>query len=136
MSSYTTYKSSGIEWLGDIPHHWEVKRLKLIGENIGGLTYSPDDVLEDESGTLVLRSSNIQNGKFSKKDNVFVDLEIPEKKKTYEGDILCEKINNIFEGKRFGSINCWDGKYIPFGINAQDLYQFNGSISYTFDETK
>jgi hypothetical protein len=61
---------------------------------------------------------------------------IPNNTGTYEGDILCEKINNIFEGKRFGSINCWDGKYIPFGINAQDLYQFNGSISYTFDETK
>ena len=88
MSTYPTYKPSGIEWLGDIPEHWEVKRLKLIGENIGGLTYSPDDVLEDESGTLVLRSSNIQNGKFSEEDNVFVDLEISNKQTTYVDDIL------------------------------------------------
>ena len=25
-----TYKPSGIEWLGDIPEHWEVKRLKDV----------------------------------------------------------------------------------------------------------
>ena len=26
--TYTTYKPSGVEWLGDVPEHWEVKRLK------------------------------------------------------------------------------------------------------------
>tara|TARA_B100000767_G_C19775629_1_gene542413 strand:- start:3085 stop:4377 length:1293 start_codon:yes stop_codon:yes gene_type:complete len=88
LNANVKLKPSGIEWLGDIPEHWEVKRLKLIGKNIGGLTYSPDDVLEDESGTLVLRSSNIQNGKFSKEDNVFVDLEISNKQTTYVDDIL------------------------------------------------
>ena len=24
----STYKNSGVDWLGDIPEHWEVKRLK------------------------------------------------------------------------------------------------------------
>jgi len=28
MTTYDTYKPSGIEWIGDIPEHWEVKRLK------------------------------------------------------------------------------------------------------------
>ena len=27
---YLKYKSSGIEWLGEIPEHWEVRRLKFI----------------------------------------------------------------------------------------------------------
>ena len=27
-ASYPAYKDSGIEWLGDVPAHWEVKRLK------------------------------------------------------------------------------------------------------------
>ena len=30
IQKYTTYKPSGVEWLGEIPEHWEVKRLKLI----------------------------------------------------------------------------------------------------------
>ena len=28
LSAYGEYKSSGVEWLGDVPAHWEVKRLK------------------------------------------------------------------------------------------------------------
>ena len=28
LSPYPAYKSSGVEWLGDVPAHWEVKRLK------------------------------------------------------------------------------------------------------------
>jgi type I restriction enzyme, S subunit len=30
IKPYTTYKPSGIAWLGDIPEHWEVKRIKYI----------------------------------------------------------------------------------------------------------
>jgi type I restriction enzyme S subunit len=25
---YESYKESGVEWLGDVPEHWELKRLK------------------------------------------------------------------------------------------------------------
>jgi type I restriction enzyme S subunit len=28
VKSYPVYKDSGVEWLGDVPEHWEVKRLK------------------------------------------------------------------------------------------------------------
>lgn len=28
--AYSTYKSSGVEWLGEIPEHWEVRRLKYL----------------------------------------------------------------------------------------------------------
>ncbi len=30
---YPAYKDSGVEWLGEIPAHWEVKRLKLVTEH-------------------------------------------------------------------------------------------------------
>jgi type I restriction enzyme S subunit len=29
--SYPIYRDSGVDWLGEIPVHWEVKRLKQIG---------------------------------------------------------------------------------------------------------
>ncbi len=29
MRSYTRYRDSGVEWLGEVPEHWEMKRLKL-----------------------------------------------------------------------------------------------------------
>lgn len=31
-------KPSGLDWLGDIPAHWEVWRLKYLAEVRGGLT--------------------------------------------------------------------------------------------------
>ncbi|EAK5560653.1 hypothetical protein DIE45_03305 [Campylobacter upsaliensis] len=37
-SSKVSYKPSGIEWLGEIPQSWEIKKLKYIGEIFGGVT--------------------------------------------------------------------------------------------------
>jgi type I restriction enzyme S subunit len=82
-------KPSGIEWLGDVPVHWEVKRLKYLGDAITGLTYSPADIVEDDTnGTLVLRSSNVQRGVITFDDNVYVSAAIPEELVTQIGDIL------------------------------------------------
>jgi len=34
--AYPAYKDSGVEWLGEIPEHWEVKRLKYITTCLDG----------------------------------------------------------------------------------------------------
>lgn len=88
MNRYERYKDSGIPWLGEVPEHWDVKRLKFLGDIILGLTYSPEDITNEDNGTLVLRSSNIQNGKLVFEDNVFVNSDIPQKMITTEQDIL------------------------------------------------
>ena len=33
---YPAYKPSGVPWLGDVPAHWEVRRLKDVGQLKGG----------------------------------------------------------------------------------------------------
>ena len=81
-------KPSGVEWIGEIPKHWTMTRLKYLGESIIGLSYKPEDVTDNESGTLVLRASNIQNGKPSFLDNVYVNAEVDKKLRLKEGDIL------------------------------------------------
>lgn len=89
MKKYPAYKDSGIEWIGEIPEHWDIVKLKYLGEVILGLTYSPEDVVQDEKeGILVLRASNIQDGKLLLEDNVYVKKEIPNKLITKFGDIL------------------------------------------------
>jgi len=88
--------ASGVEWLGDIPANWEVKRMKYLGEAIIGLTYSPTEMVDKGEGTLVLRSSNVQNGKITYNDCVYVTTEIPDKKRTRKGDILiCSRNGSI-----------------------------------------
>ena len=39
MKRYSDYKDSGVEWLGEIPEHWEVKRLKLMARIKNGQDY-------------------------------------------------------------------------------------------------
>ena len=60
--------------LGLIPEDWVVKKLGELGKIINGLTYSPENI--KENGTLVLRSSNVQNDKIVYDDNVFVEENI------------------------------------------------------------
>ena len=36
MKCYPEYKSSGIDWIGGIPKHWEVKRIKRIQSDLVG----------------------------------------------------------------------------------------------------
>ena len=66
---------------------WELKKLGDVGECRIGLTYSPDDVCA-EGGTLVLRSSNVQNGRITYADNVLVQSDVPRNVIVREGDIL------------------------------------------------
>jgi type I restriction enzyme S subunit len=65
---------------------WEVKTLGEVGEGIIGLTYSPNDVRKN--GTLVLRSSNVQKGQLAFADNVFVEMDLPDRVIVKENDIL------------------------------------------------
>lgn len=61
---YPAYKDSGVEWLGDIPAHWDVKRLKYVAPlRITKLDIKPDDAVyvglenvESWTGRLLLES--------------------------------------------------------------------------------
>ncbi len=43
LKPYPAYKPSGVEWLGDVPAHWEVRRLGQIGSFSRGRGGSKDD---------------------------------------------------------------------------------------------
>lgn len=81
-------KDSGIEWIGEIPKHWNMLRIKNLGICRNGLTYSPSDTCDEKDGTLVLRSSNVQNGKIVLNNNVYVKKRIPDYLMVKNGDIL------------------------------------------------
>ena len=70
----------------EIPENWKWVKLSQVAHSYIGLTYSPSNISSD--GTIVLRSSNIQNGKMDYKDIVKVEMDIPENKMCKKGDIL------------------------------------------------
>ena len=129
VKKYPVYKDSAIAWLGDVPEHWEVRRLKDIGDSIIGLTYSPEDILDCETGgILVLRSSNIQNGQLSLSDTVYVNKKVNPRQIVRKGDILiCSRngsraligknicIDERTEGQTFGAfMTIYRSRYFKF----------------------
>lgn len=86
-------KDSGVDWIGEIPVGWERIRMGYLGDVKNGLTYSPNDVTDERSGTLVLRSSNIQNDKLSFENNVYVRTKIDKSIMMQKNDILITSRN-------------------------------------------
>jgi type I restriction enzyme, S subunit len=74
--------------IGVIPEDWDVRYLGEVGQSLIGLTYRPEDTRDH--GTLVLRSSNVQNDRLAYENNVYVDssLPLPSRVIVEEGDIL------------------------------------------------
>ncbi len=130
-------RDSGVPWMGEIPAHWETKRLKYLGQAIIGLTYAPADAVMDGSGVLVLRASNVQERRIVLDDNVFVTTAIPPELMTRRGDILicsrsgsraligkCALIDAESEAMTFGAfMTVFRGKY-----NSYLFHVFNSPL--------
>lgn len=132
--------------LFDIPDNWEWCRLSDIAYTNIGLTYHPEDV--SENGTIVIRSSNIQNGKLDYNDIVRVKCPIKENQYLNNNDIvICVRNGSkalvgkcaIFEGKdkevSFGAFMallrtpCY--KYVYYYLHTQAFRRY-----FAADDTK
>lgn len=68
---YTAYKNSGVSWIGEIPEHWEIRRIKYVFEELDGRSKTGDeDLLSVSQYTGVTKKSdkiaddeNISNAK-------------------------------------------------------------------------
>ena len=100
---YPTYKDSGVDWLGEVPAHWEVCALKR-GYNVAlGKMLQPESSSECDELLPYLRAANIhwsgvettdiKQMWFSKRDQAQLRLEI--------GDLL------ISEGGDVGRSCLW-----------------------------
>jgi type I restriction enzyme S subunit len=56
-------KPSGVEWLGDVPEHWEVARLGRLIELVTGFPFKSDGFTQDAEDIRLLRGVNISPGK-------------------------------------------------------------------------
>ena len=114
LKGFTQSQSYYQTEIGRIPDDWEIKKVNDIADNYTGLTYSPDNV--SDFGTLVLRSSNIQDCTLCFIDNVFVDMVVPSRAIAHEGNVLicvrngspaligkCAYITQNADGMAFGA---------------------------------
>ena len=84
-------KDSGVEWLGEIPAHWKVKRLKhLTPGTTVGIVVTPSKYYVDE-GIPCLRSLNVSRGAIDMENLVFISEhanELHRKSKIFAGDVV------------------------------------------------
>jgi type I restriction enzyme S subunit len=63
-------KDSGIEWMGKIPEHWEIKKLKFLANIKYGLGQPPKS---SNNGIPFIRATNIERGIINQNDMIYVD---------------------------------------------------------------
>ncbi|HRL70232.1 MAG TPA: restriction endonuclease subunit S [Flavobacterium sp.] len=81
IKPYTKYKSSGISWLGDVPEHWSIKRIKYVfKEQDKRSEIGLEDLLSVSHYTGVTRKSDkVMNGDFMTNAKTLVGYKIVEK---------------------------------------------------------
>lgn len=115
-------KDSGIEWIGMIPEHWEVKRLKNLGYLYGGLTGKTGNDFNVEEGDnyeYFIPFTNIFN-------NMYVDMNLlgkvkvsPNEKqnKVIKNDILFLMSSEDYDGIGKSSL-CKENHPYPLYLNS------------------
>lgn len=140
MKRYEKYKDSKAEWIGEIPQHWEIKKLKYV--ITGKLQYGANESSEFEIETdpRYIRITDFgEDGKL--RDDTFKSLPL-EKAKEYflkDGDILFARsgatVGKTFQFKNYKGTACYAGYLIKatpseLCILSDFLYFYTKSASY------
>jgi type I restriction enzyme S subunit len=109
---YPVYKDSGVEWLGQVPQHWQVKRLKFIATVQTGVAKGKDNNGKDTLEVPYLRVANVQDGYLSLDD--VSTIEIPRadlsRYSLCPGDVL---MNEGGDFDKLGRGHVWQGEIEP-----------------------
>ena len=100
--AYESYKDSGVEWLGDIPEHWEAFQVKRITQFHKQGFYTNQSYIDE--GVKLARITDIDdfaNVSFEKMPFVEVDLKDEKAFEIKHGDFLFARSGTI---GRFGLV--------------------------------
>jgi len=91
LSANPTLKPSGIEWIGDVPKHWQVTKMSRVCATIRDGTHNPPDRADGIHRLLSVR--NVQEGRFTllSDDRTMTAEDFAELQLSYtveEGDIV------------------------------------------------
>ncbi|MFE4523097.1 restriction endonuclease subunit S [Cytobacillus firmus] len=85
-------KNTGVEWIGDIPNHWKLGRIKLVTSKIGsGKTPRGGASVYSNSGILFIRSQNVYETGLYLNEATYISEDIDEEMKNtrvFPNDVL------------------------------------------------
>ncbi|WP_174813723.1 restriction endonuclease subunit S [Aquisalimonas sp. 2447] len=91
-------KDSGVEWLGEVPAHWDIKKLSVITDKITNGYVGPTRDLFVDDGVPYLQSLHIKNNSISFSPPYYVPKEwsdLHEKSILKSGDVLVVQTGDI-----------------------------------------
>lgn len=115
LDSSAPMKDSGLSWLGAVPSHWEIKRLKYQSPQVTvGIVVTPARYYVDE-GIPCLRSFNVSQRGLTDSDLVFISKasnELHAKSMIFTGDLVVVRTGQpgttAVVDERFHGTNCID----------------------------
>lgn len=84
MKRYEKYKPSGIDWIGDVPSNWNVKRGRFIIKLLPGFPADSDSFTDDDTFIPLIRIRDIDNTTTEK----FYNGEFPKEYLIKKSDVL------------------------------------------------
>lgn len=99
MKTYPKYKDSGVEWLGEIPEHWLICKMKHKVEVKDGTHSTPTPVQFSENVYPLITTKNVKNGNLDFSDVTYISesdyIEINKRSNVENGDIIMPMIGTI-----------------------------------------
>lgn len=115
LDPHAEMKDSGVEWIGEIPAHWSLRKIKYVAQFAPKCDFSK---LNDESLITFTPMECIRNGYFenrSKQFNTMTGSYTP----YAEGDIVFAKVTPCFEN---GNICIMKNLYSGVGLGSSELF--------------
>jgi type I restriction enzyme S subunit len=102
-------KDSGIEWLGEVPAHWEVTRLKFAATVQTGIAKGKDNSGKNTITVPYLRVANVQDGYLALEDIATIEIPIEDlaRYRLQSGDVL---MNEGGDYDKLGRGHVWYGE--------------------------
>ncbi|OOC50807.1 hypothetical protein B0684_01805 [Thioalkalivibrio versutus] len=139
-------KDSGVEWLGEVPAHWEVRKLSTVTEKITNGYVGPTRDIFVNEGVPYLQSLHIKNNQIVFSPRYFVSdgwSRLHQKSILQAGDVLIVQTGDIGQvavvTKEFSGSNCHalivaspvsefvDGVWLSWVLNSD--YGYNSLLS-------
>lgn len=96
LTKYDSYKDSGVEWLGEIPNHWEVKRVKDICE-VNKETLSENGILDKEITYVDIGSVDANYGITNVENMYFSEAPSRARRIVRNGDIIISTVRTYLK---------------------------------------
>jgi type I restriction enzyme S subunit len=112
LNPHAPMKPSGIEWLGDVPAHWEVIALKRIADVQTGVAKGKDNSSRTTITVPYLRVANVQDGYLDLETVATIEIPVEdlERYALKPGDVL---MNEGGDFDKLGRGHVWDGQIDP-----------------------